>query len=156
MQNLPRRPSLKSRLDDYASFHQTRTNQVAHWIGIPLAVMTSLGLLGHLVILDGWSSSEILRFDAGGLVWVFGMIWCFLMDWQLALPFGFVTLGLYFLGRSIAVPALVGLFVLAWAIQIAGHFFFEKKSPALFKKPEHFLVGPLWLFSKLIGHQLTG
>lgn len=122
-------------------------------IGIPLIVLSLLGLLGRVLVGDGMTGSEYLRVDGGTLLWAVAVLWYLYMDWRLGVPFGFVTLGVYFIGRALPVPALWGLFVLGWVFQFVGHLKYEKKSPAFYKNAEHLLVGPLWVFAKLVGYR---
>lgn len=140
---------------DYASFHKTPGNQMTHMFGIPMIVIAVLGLFGHLTFGDGFTGSELFRLDAGILVWLLGTIWYLFMEWKLALPFSLVTLGFYFLGRAIPVPALWGLFIVGWIIQYVGHIVYEHKSPAFYKSAEHLLVGPFWIFAKMVGYWKT-
>ena len=70
--------------------------------------------------------------------------------------FGLFALGLYFLGRALPIPALWSLFILGWIFQGIGHYHYEKKSPAFFKNLEHILIGPLWIFARLIDFDVKG
>jgi uncharacterized membrane protein YGL010W len=140
--------------ENYESFHHTRGNRWCHLIGIPLIVVALLGLL------SGWqpwpqsipSTSGLARLDGGTLLLVLGLIWYFYLDWRIATPFGLVATGLYFLGRAMPVPLLWSFFVLGWILQFVGHYAFEKKSPAFLTNIRHLLVGPIWIFAKLIGY----
>jgi uncharacterized membrane protein YGL010W len=137
---------------DYASFHKTPGNQATHLVGIPMIVVAVLGLFGHLTFGDGLTGSEYLRLDGGVIVWFAATLWYFRLEWKLALPFAFVTLGMYYLGRSVPVPGLAALFVVGWIIQYIGHYVYEHKAPAFYKSAEHLLVGPLWIFAKMVGY----
>ncbi len=137
---------------DYASHHRTPGNQFCHTFGIPAVLLSTLGLLGPLTIAGGLTGNEFIRLDAGTLTWSLGMIWYLAMDWKLALPFGLVSFGLYLVGRAIPLPALAAIFVVAWIVQFIGHGVYEKKSPAFFKSLSHFLVGPFWIFAKMVGY----
>lgn len=51
------------------------------------------------------------------------------------------------------------LFVAGWALQLLGHYKFEKKSPSFFKDPLYLLVGPVWVgieVLQLLGIDLSG
>ena len=41
-------------------------------------------------------------------------------------------------------PAAGALFAGGWALQFAGHYFFEKQKPSFFADPYYLLVGPVW------------
>src|SRR4051812_44102552 len=121
---------------DYGSYHRTPGNQACHFVGIPVIVLSLLGLLGHLVIADGLTGSEYIRLDAGILLWAVTMAWYLFLNWKLALPFSLVSLGVYFVGRALPVPILWGLFIGGWIVQYIGHYVYEKKSPAFYKNGE--------------------
>lgn len=151
----PVAPRILPYFKDYASFHKTPGNQLTHMFGIPMIVIAVLGLFGQLTVGDGLTGSQYLRLDGGIIVWLLGTLWYFVMEWRLALPFSLVTLGFYFLGRAIPVPGLWGLFVVGWIIQYVGHIVYEHQSPAFYKSAEHLLVGPFWIFAKMVGYWKT-
>jgi len=136
---------------DYATHHRTSGNQITHYFGIPFIVISLLGLLSHWVIepaiLPAFSFFQI---DGGTLVIVLGMLWYLYLDWKIAIPFGFVISGLYFLGRALPVPVNWALFIGGWILQGVGHAVYEKKSPAFVTNIMHGLVGPIWVFAKMI------
>jgi uncharacterized membrane protein YGL010W len=144
-----------SPFEDYASYHRTSGNQATHLVGIPLIVIAVLGLLGRATVGAGLTGSEVFRIDGGMIAWLLGMLWYLRLDWRLAIPFGPVLLGIYFLGRALPVPALVAFFVLGWAIQYLGHYRYEKKAPAFYKNAQHLLIGPIWIFAKITGYRLA-
>ena len=138
---------------NYDAYHRTHGNKVCHLIGIPLIVVSLLGLLGRLPIGSGLLiESEFLRSDAGTLVLVAAMARYFYLDWKIAIPFGLSLFGCYFLGRATPVPALWAFFILGWAFQYLGHLRFEKKSPAFYQNFSHLMTGPVWIFSRLVGY----
>ena len=92
----------------------------------------------------------VFRLDAGVLLWGLGTLFYMGLDWRVGGPFGLVLAGLYFLGRAVPVCGLWGLFIAGWVLQGVGHAVFEKKSPAFFKNGTHLLIGPIWIFSKLL------
>ncbi len=138
---------LKSYFDDYRACHKTRGNRVTHAIGIPLIVLSLLGLLSEIDL--GWGiAGTPFRFDGGvALLGGAGLFYLWL-DWRRALPFGLVLMGIYFLGRALPPPWLWGLFVFGWVLQGIGHFYYEKRSPAFFRNLTHLLIGPFWIFCK--------
>jgi uncharacterized membrane protein YGL010W len=146
---------LETYFNDYASYHRTSGNKVCHSIGIPLIAITLLGLLGHVVLLPHDEGASLLQGDLGVALLVIATCWYLTLEWKLALPFGLFALGLYFIGRTLPLPTLWGLFVLGWFFQGFGHYHYEKKSPAFFKNLEHILVGPLWIFARLIGYPVA-
>src|SRR3954463_5170719 len=92
----------KRRIDkyfnDYSSHHRTRGNKILHYFGIPMIAVSLLGLLGTLVFgPHGVTGSPFLRLDAGTALIGLTLLWYLTLDWRLALPFGLMALGLYFL-----------------------------------------------------------
>lgn len=138
---------LASYFRDYSGYHRAHGNRVCHYFGIPFIVISLLGLLSQFVIL---SSSDLFRVDGGILLIATAMLWYLVIDWKISLPFGLVLLGTYFLARTLPVPVHWILFITGWVIQYLGHGIFEKNSPAFYKNFEHILIGPLWIFAKLI------
>lgn len=144
-------PKLAALFDDYSSHHQTLGNKVTHYIGIPMIMMTLLGLLSQWVIGDGLTGSELIRLDGGTLLWVFAVLWYLSLDWRLALPFGMVAMGFYLGGRHLPLEWQVAGFVVGWIVQFIGHGVYEKKRPAFLDNLRHLLIGPLWVFARLVG-----
>jgi uncharacterized membrane protein YGL010W len=137
--------SVAQYFSEYDGFHRTRGNEVCHFVGIPLILVSALGLFAGLAFSEGQ-----FRWDVGILLWALASAWYIYLDWKLGGPFALVLLGSYFLGRAIPAPALWALFVVGWIFQGIGHSVYEKKSPAFFKNFEHLLIGPFWVFSKLV------
>jgi uncharacterized membrane protein YGL010W len=114
---------------------------MTHYIGVPLIVMTVVGLLSRVSL--GPMSLAVP-------VAVAVVAYDLRLSVKLTLPFA------AFVGVSFLVaPALPMTFLWAgflggWLLQFVGHFVYEKKSPAFFKNLEQLLVGPLWLFEEAI------
>lgn len=143
--------SIKTLFADYASYHENARNRITHYAGIPLIVLAMLGLLGTVRIgPQAWQWTEYLRLDAGWMLLVAALPWYLRRDLRLSVPFFFAVIGLNFLSRVFPVAVLVGLFIAGWALQLAGHVFFEKRSPAFTKNVEHLLVGPFWICHKIL------
>ena len=140
--------------NNYASFHKTKGNQTTHMIGIPLIVISLLGLLAKIKFgVEPSSHEALLQWDGGILLTVFGVIFYLYMDWKIAIPFSLVILGCYFIGRAIPSPVNGALFVGGWIFQLVGHAYYEKNRPAFLKNFEHLLIGPLWIFAKITGYR---
>lgn len=138
---------------EYSRFHTTPGNKICHYFGIPMIALSLLGLLAAIPI-GSWGVGAILRFDAGVLLWIIAVLFYLTLDWKLAIPFGLVAAGLYFLGRATPLAWLWAIFILGWIFQGIGHYRYEKKSPAFFKNLEHILIGPLWIFARMIGYRV--
>lgn len=145
-------PRLTRFFEDYEADHVTLGNQLCHVAGIPLIVLSALGLLGHVPLFAAAEQGAILRADAGLALWGAGMLWYLFVDWRISIPFGILTLGFYFIGRAIPMSWLAGLFIAGWVFQAVGHAVFEHRRPAFFRNLQHLLVGPLWIFARLTGY----
>lgn len=124
-------------LAEYADDHRTRGNQLTHAAGIPLVMLSTLGLL--------------MPVHAALPVLAAAALWYLAMDWRIGLAFAPVLAGFYLLAERLSLPAHAGLFVLGWAFQFVGHIVYEKRSPAFFKNLLFLPIGPLFIFAKLTG-----
>jgi uncharacterized membrane protein YGL010W len=143
---------LAARFADYRDYHTHPKNVLTHYIGVPLIVISLLGLLS-MVTFGGESFREsLVRPDLGWLLLGVGIAFYFYLDWKIALPFTLVVIGCYLIGRSLSenVAILIGMQIVGWVVQYVGHLHYEKKSPAFYKNVTHMLIGPLWIFSKMI------
>lgn len=148
-------PRLQHYFQEYQSFHQNPTNKLAHFAGVPMLILGLVGLLSYLRFGPTFLA-DLMALDAGLILCAIASLFYLWLDWSLGLPFSLVFLGFYICGRQLmlanAWPLLGGLFLSGWILQILGHGQFEKKSPAILKNVEHFLIGPLWIFARLIGY----
>lgn len=143
-------PRLNRYFSDYSKFHKTPGNKATHYIGITLIVLSLLGLLSQYGNFQPLGSTSLLRLDAAVGLLVLGLFWYLWLDWKIAIPFIFVLTGMYFIGRALPSHMNWILFIAGWILQGIGHYCFEKKSPAFFKNLTHLLIGPLWIFSRII------
>jgi uncharacterized membrane protein YGL010W len=136
---------LDALFEDYGRFHTQPGNKVCHYIGIPLIVFSSLGLLAEVTVATAGAS----RFDLAAIVAGLLVGYYFTVSPRLALGMA-VAFGLLYLGaREVSIPVHLGLFGFGWVLQFVGHYAFEKRSPAFFKNLLHLLVGPLWVLARL-------
>jgi uncharacterized membrane protein YGL010W len=147
--------ALNKYFKSYGSYHRTTGNKWTHGIGIPLIVMSLLGLLGSVPLGPnaGLTGSFFFRLDLGVLLWLVVVGWYIRLDWKIGAPFALVGAGLYFFGRSFPISVLWGLFVFGWVLQFVGHAVFEKESPAFLENAVHLLIGPLWIFARIVGYE---
>lgn len=131
---------------DYASYHRTAGNKWFHRAGIPLIVLTLLGMLARVPIVraGGW------RLDAAMLLIVLAEIMYVRLEWRLGLAMLIVAIVFYFVGAFMPLWLNVALFVLGWIFQFVGHSVYEKRQPAFLTNVTHLLVGPLWILNDLI------
>lgn len=137
-----------SRLDelfaDYASYHGTAGNRICHRIGIPLILISLLGLLSRLVVpgTNGWVDGAMILILVSELFYL-------RLDWRYGLAMLVISLLAWWAGRQMSVAANLALFVLGWVLQFIGHGVYEKKAPAFARNLIHLLVGPIWILSGL-------
>jgi uncharacterized membrane protein YGL010W len=135
---------------EYGESHQDGTNEIIHWICVPIIFFTVLGLLRSIpvpAVISGvlpwflWVNPPLLA----ALVFYF----------RLSVPLAFGLLGFVsFCYILLEVQALfcpfpiwkssLILFVLAWIGQFIGHKI-EGKKPSFFKDVVFLLIGPAWL-----------
>ena len=127
---------------DYASYHQTPGNKAFHRLGIPLIMLTLLGLLARVPI--------VRPVDAAMVLLAIAEVVYLVLDWRLALAMLPLSVGMYFLGAWMPLWLNATLFVLGWIFQFLGHSIYEKRQPAFFKNVLHLLVGPLWILNGFI------
>ena len=141
--------------DKYAESHQNHTNELIHWICVPLIVFSLLGLVWqipfpHLDFLGryngflNWASFLI----AFAMYYYFTLspTLFFLMVWIIGLmSYVIVKIELLVgLGSLNAYLIYLAIFVLAWVGQFIGHKI-EGKKPSFLDDLKFLLIGPIWL-----------
>ena len=122
---------------EYAAYHQTKGNQWFHRLGIPLIMLTLIGMLARV------------PFAAIALILVAEIVYA-MLDWRLAAIMLVVSAAFYFVGAWIPFWINVALFVVGWIFQFVGHSVYEKRSPAFLTNALHLLVGPLWILNDAV------
>ncbi len=141
--------------DKYAESHQNQTNELIHWICVPLIVFSLLGFVWqipfpHLDFLGkyngfiNWASFLI----AFSMYYYFTLspVLFFLMIWIIGLmSYGIVQIELLIgLGSGTAYLIYLSIFILAWIGQFIGHKI-EGKKPSFLDDVKFLLIGPIWL-----------
>src|SRR5438067_10698767 len=85
---------IRAAFADYASHHQTKGNKWFHRFGIPMIMLTLIGLLVRVPLggAGGW------RIDAAMLLIALAEVYYITLDWRLSIPMLAVSVGFYFLG----------------------------------------------------------
>jgi uncharacterized membrane protein YGL010W len=131
---------------DYAAHHRTAGNKFFHRLGIPLIMLTLIGMLTHVPLFD----AATVRWDAAMLLIAAVTAYYFVLEWRLAVAMLVVSIVFYFLGAAIPMVINAALFVLGWIFQFIGHIRYEKQQPAFFRNLVHLLVGPLWIVNDVV------
>jgi len=139
--------ALKSHFADYAAFHRTPGNQVCHYLGIPLIVLTLFALLSqvHVATVGGFAVT------LAEVLFVLASLYYLTLDATLAALMLAASGALLVAGRFIPWTVALPLFILGWILQFVGHYVYEKRSPAFYRNLAHLLVGPLWILAKATG-----
>ena len=140
-------------LAGYHSYHLNSHNQLTHFFGIPMIVV-SIIWIGSWLSIEDVKLSTILFVGFVGL-WV-------LMDIMIGLILGIIFLPVLLFGNSwfpslsVALGGLIflGLFVGGWIIQLIGHAF-EGRRPAIFDSLFQALLGPMFLVYEIFAYTDT-
>jgi uncharacterized membrane protein YGL010W len=124
----------------YAESHQDHTNEIIHFVCIPLIVLSLLGIL--------WAVHPVLAIAA-----TLGSLYYYArLSRQFAIGMGVmgaVMLGILALMPEMTVlPVSIAIFVVAWIGQFIGHKI-EGKKPSFFEDLRFLLIGPLFVLSFL-------
>jgi uncharacterized membrane protein YGL010W len=147
---------LERYFNDYAQYHRTSGNRLTHLMGIPLIMISVLSWLSRVWIIrpEIWATQgsplSLVRWDLGVATVIVVTIYYLLLNWRLALTFGLVIYGFYWLGRPLSHPMVWIFFIVGWVLQFYGHIHYEKRSPAFLTSVEHLLIGPFWIFAKSV------
>ena len=142
--------------DEYAVSHQNLTNQLVHYICVPLIFFSVIGLfmsiptgflentLGlHNPLIENWA----VIFGILSLLFYIRLgFWYFV---QMLFFIQLAIIGNFWLGNN--APLLytsLAIFVIAWIGQFYGHKI-EGKKPSFIKDLQFLLIGPLWVVKKL-------
>jgi uncharacterized membrane protein YGL010W len=144
--------SVNAWLAEYGESHEHDVNKAIHWICIPLIVFSLLGLL-WAVPLPGLARTPLL--NGATLLTALATIYYLVLSPPLALGMAIVAAAMLagIAGVETVSPwplwqVSLGVFVVAWAGQFAGHKI-EGKKPSFFKHVQFLLIGPLWLLGAM-------
>ncbi|MGV7209374.1 DUF962 domain-containing protein [Oxalobacteraceae bacterium A2-2] len=137
---MPATRTIDTLLDQYRDSHRHPTNELIHFVCVPLIMFTLLGLLWALHPL------ATLAFCAASL-------WYYLrLSRPFALGMALMTAVMLVLLAAVppqaVLPLSLVIFVLAWIGQFIGHKI-EGKKPSFFDDLRFLLVGPLFVLSFL-------
>lgn len=139
-------PDIRASFADYAAYHQTKGNKWFHRFGIPMIMLTALGMLARVGVI----TIRNIRIDGGMVLIVIAVIYYLMLEWRLAIPMLIVSIAFYLIGVWLPMSINVALFILGWIFQFIGHSVYEHKQPAFFRNVMHLLIGPLWILNDVI------
>jgi uncharacterized membrane protein YGL010W len=133
---------------EYAECHRHPTNRLTHKIAIPLIVFHIVAMLDwvHLFTLPGGWTVTLAQpiFLVAAAMWIG---W----DVKAGIVVSLVSLLAFPLGAVTPKAVVVGIALVGWLVQLAGHLVWEKKQPAFFRNLLQALVGPLFFVAVLLG-----
>ena len=139
---------------EYGESHQDDTNELIHWICVPIIFFCALGFVWTIPVPEAWEVS------APWFNWTFAAMVLAMAFYVRLSPRLSAGLLLFMAACYGGVTALdmfapwpvwqvcAVLFVLAWVGQFIGHKI-EGKKPSFFKDLFFLLIGPAWLMSMI-------
>lgn len=138
---------LSAYFQEYESYHRTFGNKLTHYIAIPMIMLAILGLLSMVKITGSANTGGI---NLGLILIVIAGLWIAYLDFRVGLSMSTIFLAFYIGSLFMSWQLHIGLFVIGWVVQLGGHFFFEHNRPAFVKNFEHLIIGPTWMFARLL------
>jgi uncharacterized membrane protein YGL010W len=128
-------------LTHYGESHRHPTNELIHFIAIPLIMLSLVGLMyeGHPLLAYAFIAASMVYYARLSLVFLLTMLAGSVLMLALVYSMG---------GQRLILCA--GIFVVAWIFQFIGHKL-EGKKPSFFEDIQYLWVGPLFVLSKLFG-----
>jgi uncharacterized membrane protein YGL010W len=126
-------------INHYGASHTNPTNELIHFVAIPLIMLSLCGLIYAL------SPIALYVFIAASLVYYARLSAVFLISmlvWSAAMLWIIQNIG------NGLVLISIGVFIGAWILQFIGHKL-EGKKPSFFEDVQYLWVGPLFVLSKL-------
>ncbi len=147
----PRRP-VDQYLGNYSEDHRNATNQLIHWLCVPVIVWSVVALLWVIPVPPGLGRPGLWA----GLALAASMLYYLRLSRPLAFALLLAFSGLLALtwwlhqmvGSTLLLWSGIAAFVVAWIVQFIGHEI-EGKRPSFLTDLTYLLIGPMWLMSKL-------
>jgi uncharacterized membrane protein YGL010W len=126
-------------LAHYGESHQNPSNELIHFVAIPLIVVSLVGLMFavHPYIAYAFLAASMVYYARLSMVFLISM--------------AVFSAGVLWLVHAMGAQALQisgGIFVAGWIAQFIGHKL-EGKKPSFFEDIQYLWVGPLFVLSKL-------
>jgi len=137
--------SMKHLMTEYHKSHINRTNQLIHYVAVPLIFWSVSAVL--------WTVKIPYVMNLAFLSIAFSMLYYFIKNFKVfatMLIFSTACLLLNYWMEAQNLPLLVIaiiVFVIAWIAQFIGHHI-EGKRPSFFKDLQFLLIGPAWVVFK--------
>lgn len=124
----------------YAESHRNHTNEIIHFVCIPLIVLSLLGILWalHPAVAIATTLASLYYYTRLSRGFALGM------GVMSAVMLGILAL----MPEMTVLPVSIAIFVVAWIGQFIGHKI-EGKKPSFFEDLRFLLIGPLFVLSFL-------
>ncbi|PCH78162.1 MAG: hypothetical protein COB98_01350 [Flavobacteriaceae bacterium] len=142
--------------NEYAISHQNPTNQILHYICVPLIFFSLVGLImsipgSFLINTTGINNPLVMNWAVLLLIpaLIFYLRLSLKVFIQMLLFSALCILGNYYIsGKTSLLLFSIILFVIAWIGQFYGHHI-EGEKPSFLKDLQFLLIGPAWVFKKI-------
>lgn len=139
---------IKSKLDNYAKYHSNPTNCIIHTYSIPHIIWSTALLLSYIPLPIVTNASYLTYLLYSGYYYNIDKNVGNIMSIFIGIHFLFSKLFMLLVANNLQYSIYV--FILSWGAQFAGHYFWEKKAPALLTSiVEAFTTAPLFCFQSL-------
>lgn len=128
-------------LAHYGESHTQATNELIHFVAIPLIMLSLLGMLFAL------HPYVAYVFMAASMVYYARLSGVFLAA-MFVQTVAMLAIIQALAQAGVLLPVCIGIFVVAWVFQFIGHKL-EGKKPSFFEDLQYLWVGPLFVVSKL-------
>lgn len=141
------KPKLDRYLRTYADYHRHPRNRLMHYIGIPLIVFNAVALLDWVLLATVAGHEITLAYP----LYLAVIGWYLTLDKRLAAIAALWYAACVPLGWYAPWSLIIGAGVVGWVIQFFGHYYWEKRSPALLTNLVQALIGPIYFAALLFG-----
>jgi uncharacterized membrane protein YGL010W len=139
---------LESHIERYAASHRKPVNRALHDFGIPLLMVSTLGLLAKLSRGQGPAP---LRPNLAWPVLLGGSLWYLSQDRKVGLLTSAALVAAYAAGCALPTRTLCTLSAVGSLAHTVGHYGFEHRPPVFLSRPVALLEGPAWLVAVATG-----
>ncbi|OIQ37629.1 MAG: hypothetical protein BM563_08130 [Bacteroidetes bacterium MedPE-SWsnd-G1] len=148
--------TLNQWFDEYAVSHQNKTNQLIHFVCVPVIYFSIIGLIMSIPagIIENTLNLNLPVFENWAVVFlVFSLFFYLRLSFSMFLKiliFSIICLyGNYYLGTVTNLfYASLAIFIIAWIGQFYGHKI-EGAKPSFLQDLQFLLIGPAWVIKKV-------
>lgn len=150
---------IDSLLNEYGKSHQTKFNKSVHYFCVPAIFFSLIGIFSMIptgnIFQDIVPNSLLPFIHFGTLIILIGSLYYLKLSFKLFVSmiiFSIIVLiGIQQIQLITIIPfwaSMVGLFIIAWIIQLIGHNH-EGKKPSFIKDIQFLMIGPAWTISHI-------